>query len=229
MAFEGIVASPADGNVRLLKRLIETNIIYGEYPVAGKYIALLGQTLFYKNEARAYRAFLFDDAAVEKDPLFGAKRKALVKDNEYAVSNYVKKTLELLANHHPENNIAMQYLLALCLTNKDLRAFSALLEKYFRTAVLPVLSTNHQEAVIALEQNNPVFWIKNGVSSKTEQRFRAFDQAMKNRLVPDFEEKIRASFGNTYWYYVLFTKSKTTKANETTDQNRDDYSPRSLP
>lgn len=34
MAFEGYVSAMEDGNPRMLKRLVQTNLIYGTYPVA---------------------------------------------------------------------------------------------------------------------------------------------------------------------------------------------------
>lgn len=228
LAFEGMVASINDGNVRLLKRLIETNLIFGEYPVAGKYIALLEQTLLYRKEASEYRRFLENDEAVEKDAILGGKRKGLINGKQYAVSNFTPKTLEMLAVNNPANQLPMQYLLAICLTNKDLKHFRTLLEKYLRTDVLPALSKSHQEAVIAMEQHNPGFWIKNGVSTKTEQQFRAFDFDMGSPQVPNFKEKMESSHGDTYWYYVLFTNIKAIQSNETVNPYNADYQPRLL-
>ena len=226
-AFEGVVASPNEGNVRLLIRLIETNILFGEYPVAEKYIALLERTLFYKTVARDYRPLLYNDALVEQNPVLGAKRKALVQNDVYAVSNRVMNTLESLAVNDPANPLAMQYLLAICLTNKDLVFFKKVLDRYLRTPVLPVLSPVQQEAAIALDQNNPLSWIKNGVDTKTEQRFRAFDDDIRNRNVPDFEGKMKSAYGNTYWYYVLFN-TYTNNTNENSNQSVTDYLPRRL-
>lgn len=227
-AFEGLVASTNDGNVRSMLRLIETNILFGEYPVAEKYITILDKTLFYRKEAREYRQFLYDDMLVEQSPVLGPRRKALVNNNVYAVSDKVMNTLEALANNNPAGQLAMQYLLALCLTNKDLKLFRTILEKYFRTAVLPVLSPVQQEAVIALEQNNSSFWIRNGVSIRTEQRFRTFEADISNPHVLNFEEKIRADYGDTYWYYVLFTNTRINRIDESGSIYDTDYQPRRL-
>ena len=41
LAFEGCACARGNFNVRLLQRLVQTNIIYGEYKVAEKYIGLL--------------------------------------------------------------------------------------------------------------------------------------------------------------------------------------------
>ncbi|MDR0698320.1 MAG: DMT family transporter, partial [Tannerella sp.] len=227
LAFEGMVISLNNGNVRLLQRLIETNLISGEYPVAEKYIRLLEQTLFYKKKAQQYRTFLYNDEAVENDYALGNKRKAFVfvKDNMYAGSINMFETFDRLTEHQPGNTLPLQYMLAICLTNKDLKTFRALHEKYFRTDMRPSLSISHQEALIALEQGNPGFWIKNGVSTQVEKRFRAFDMDMHNRNHPDFKEKMRLAHGNTYWYYLLFNDIKTNKLNENNKLYRDDTRP----
>jgi hypothetical protein len=207
LAFEGMVSSLNNGNVRLLRRLIETNLIFGKYPVAEKYIALLNRTLMYKEAAEDYSRFLYNDAAIEQDSILGEKRRSLVKNDVYAVSSNVLENLEQLALNNPKNDLPMQYLLALCLTNKDLKKFRFMLEEYAKTPVLPRLSKSHQEAVIALEQKKPLFWLQNGVSSKVEQCFRAFDTDMNNQQY-GFEERIRSRYGDTFWYYLLFVNIK---------------------
>ncbi|MDH6356765.1 DUF6057 family protein [Parabacteroides sp. PF5-9] len=77
MAFEANEIVVGFGNPHNLKRLIQTNLIYGEYLVAEKYIRLLEQTFGYRDWAKEHRRFLNNDTAVEADPLFGSKRKML--------------------------------------------------------------------------------------------------------------------------------------------------------
>lgn len=69
---------------RMLQRLVQTNIIYGHYRVAEKYLLWLKKTLFYKEWAEKQEKFLFNDVAVEKDPEYGMKRKALIADNRFS-------------------------------------------------------------------------------------------------------------------------------------------------
>ena len=69
---------------RMLQRLVQTNIIYGHYRVAEKYLLWLKKTLFYKEWAEKQENFLDNDVAVEKDPEYGIKRKALIADNRFS-------------------------------------------------------------------------------------------------------------------------------------------------
>ncbi len=68
---------------RLLQRLIQTNIIYGQYKVARKYIRVLSKSLYYKDWCARY-ASLLSDSAVEADAQLSMKRKCLIDDNRFS-------------------------------------------------------------------------------------------------------------------------------------------------
>lgn len=207
MAFEASVSSINGGSGYLMKRLVETNIIFGAYPVAEKYISILEKTLCYKSFATSCRPLLYNDTTVAKHPQFGSKRQALRKDCQYAVSSKVIQTLEQLAVNNPENRTPMHYLAAMCLLNKDKATFKRLIESYYNTSVWPQLSTLHQQAVVTLEQNNQKYWIQHGASMKVEQDFYGFNDAAKEKQhTPFFQKEMETLFGNTYWFYLLFNK-----------------------
>lgn len=206
LAFEGNVSS-LKGNPRLLQRLVQTNLIYGAYPVAEKYIRLLEQTLFYRKWANRQRKYLYNDKCVQDDILLGPKRKSLIGNGNYAVNPVAWRTLEQLAINNPDNPMAFQYLLAWHMLGKTLKAFNALYDKYYRTPVWPSLSVSHQEAIVALFQDSPSVWAQKGVGLKVEQRFGAFNQDMidKHGYV-NFETVMETSYGDTYWFYLMFKK-----------------------
>jgi hypothetical protein len=58
-----------------LKMLVKTETINSNYKVASKYISILKKTLFYKDEAKEYEKYLFNDNAVGSHSEFGIKRK----------------------------------------------------------------------------------------------------------------------------------------------------------
>lgn len=202
-AFESFVTS-TNGNVRMMQRLVETNIIFGNYQVARKYIALLEKTLFYKTWASGQRAYL-TDAAVMDHPEYALKRLSLKGQGIYAVSSDFLHTLKLLADNNPQNTLAFQYLSAFLLLNRDLAAFRDLYDKYYHTSVWPELSLSQQQAVIALEQDSPGNWAKMGVSLATEQAYGTFAQDLADKQgYINFVDEIAKSHGNTYWFYLLF-------------------------
>lgn len=202
-AFEGFVTS-SNGNVRLLQRLVETNIIFGSYRVAEKYIALLEKTLFYKTWASERRLYL-TDAAVENNPEYASKRLSLQGQGIYAVSSNFMQTLKQLIENDPQNTLAFEYLSGFLLLNRNLAAFKELYDVYYHTNVWSELSLSQQQAIVALEQDSPGIWAKMGVSLATEQAYGAFAQDLADkRGYINFVEEIAKNHGNTYWFYLLF-------------------------
>lgn len=207
LAFEGYIASINGGNVRLLQRLVETNLISGAYPIAEKYIRLLENTLFYRKWAKEQRVFLDNDSAVEQDYVLGNKRKSFCKDGQYAVSAKLDKVLEQLAINNPGNQKAIEYLAIYYLLDRDMENYRRILEKYYTTKVWPKLATCMQEAVIVLEEDDPKYWLQHGVSGKVEQNYWKFDHDMNNKQhLFNFRELMASGYGNTYWYYFMFKR-----------------------
>lgn len=203
-AFEGYVAS-AFGSVRLLQCLVRTNLITGDYPVAEKYIKLLEQTLFYRDWADRQRRYLYNDANVLQDLSYGEKRKGLLRDDQYQEAISGLEILEYLSANNPDNPLPLQYLVSYSLLRKDLKTFTRLYQKYYRTKVWQSLAVSQQEAVVALYQKNPAVWAQKGVSMKVEQRYGAFDQDMiEKHSFLNFREVMATSFGDTYWFYLMF-------------------------
>jgi hypothetical protein len=207
MAFEAYVSTPGDGNPRMLKRLVQTNIICGEWAVAEKYLDILDKTIFYRRWAANHRRFLNDNAAVEADPVLGEKRKCLPSDNFIATSSDQLLTLEAVMRQYPESKTAIEYLGSLALLNKDLETFRALLEENYGTRSLRVLPRSFQEAVIILWEREPDVWQRYGVSDATMERFGEFRQKLlDNRSKKGVTDIIRSSHGDTFWFYYMFNE-----------------------
>ena len=109
MAFEGYVSAREDGNPRMLKRLVQTNLIYGTYPVAEKYISILEKTYAYRDWAQSQRKYLYNDEVVESDPILGTRRRMLPDRNSLAMIKGLAGDLALFLEKGPANAAALQY------------------------------------------------------------------------------------------------------------------------
>lgn len=205
MAFEGYVSAMEDGNPRMLKRLVQTNLIYGDYPIAEKYIAVLEKTFAYRDWARAQRNYLYNDQAVESDPVLGSRRRMLAEQNSLAMIDGLTGDLEQFLKKGPANSAAMQYLGAIYLLSKDLEGFKALLDKYYGTEYLPVLPVHFQEAVIVMSEKEPDYWKRFNISETVVARFADYKkQVLSNRNNSALAGLLNRSYGNTYWFYFMF-------------------------
>ena len=205
MAFEGYVSAMEDGNPRMLKRLVQTNLIYGTYPVAEKYISILEKTYAYRDWAQSQRKYLYNDEVVESDPILGTRRRMLPDRNSLAMIKGLAGDLALFLEKGPANSAALQYLGAMYLLAKDLEGFKALVEKYYETEFLPVLPVHFQEAVIVMSEKEPDYWKRFNVSETIVARFTDYKkQVLANRNNSAIAGLLNRSYGNTYWFYFMF-------------------------
>lgn len=206
MAFESYISTPSEGNPRMLQRLVQTNLIYGAYPVAEKYLDLLSHTLYYKKWAEQHRKFLYNGDAVAQDSLLGRKQKNLLNVNLLSQSGRFAVDLEYMIDQNPSNPTPIHYLGVLCLLSKDLETFKILIEKYYGTPVLPTLPVSFQEAVITLSEKNPDYWKRFQLSESILMRFMEFKkQVLTHKNNPNaLPGLIKRSYGDTYWFYFMF-------------------------
>ena len=207
MAFEANVSVIGAGSPRCLMRLVQTNLIFGAYPIAEKYLRLLEQMPVYREWARQHRTFLYDDAAVEADPLLGMKRRGLPTASDLAGIHGLEHDLLLRAKQLPEYALPIQFVGIQRLLAKDLQGFQALLDTYYGTPALPTLPVSFQEAVIMLTERQPERWSYYQVSPAVTARYGEYrNLVLQNRGNSQLPLLIQRYFGSTYWAYFLLTK-----------------------
>lgn len=206
MAFEAFATAKGEGNPRMLKRLVQTNLIYGAYPIAEKYIDLLENTACYRKWATNQRRFLYNDTTVEKDPLLGTMRKSLPANNYLLETKTIENDLSNLVEANPSNTAAIQYLGAFYLLEKNMDGLKNMIETYYGTEVLPVLPKSFQEAVITMSETDPDYWKRFHISISVLQRFAEYKkQVLANRNNrKNLQELMRRGYGDTYWFYYMF-------------------------
>ena len=207
MAFEANVSVIGAGSPRCLMRLVQTNLIFGAYPIAEKYIRLLEQMPVYRDWAKQHRAFLYNDAAVDADPLLGLKRRGLPAESDLAGIHGLEHDLLLRAEQQPEHTLPIQFVGVQRLLAKDLQGFQALLDTYYGTPALPTLPVSFQEAVIMLHEKQPERWSYYQVSQAVAARYGEYrNLVLQNRGNTQLPLLIQRYFGSTYWAYYLLTK-----------------------
>ncbi|MDR0349279.1 MAG: DUF6057 family protein [Tannerella sp.] len=206
MAFESNVSTIGGNNPRMLKRLVQTNLTYGAYPVAEKYISLLEQTKYYKKWATEHRKFLWNDEAIEQDSLLSIKRKCILPENYLAELAGLDTDLKRIAGHNPSHKASIEYAGAIYLLTKEMAFFKDLVETCYGTEVLPLLPKSFQEAVIILYEQEPAYWEKYHIPKPTIDRYTAYrKQVLANRgNQASLPGLLYRSYGDTYWFYYMF-------------------------
>ena len=201
-AMLGMIFSPRERSVRLVKRLAEISIVTGDIPAAMKYIDMLSLTLFHRREADKLRA-----QALSPDPEIISARGRIHSEDIIRDPWPPVASLESLARN-PENAAARDYLLAFHLLHKNIPAFFNSYTLYYSTS----------------EARPPKVWaeallIYLAATGATADRVRALniDPALM-RAFADYTRTHEQSGGNmkllqqrfpqSYWVYYHFATFK---------------------
>lgn len=204
-AFEAQVTFPTSLGIQTLKRLVKTNLIFGHYEVAEKYLNLIAKTTFHKEWATTYKKFLYNDEAVEADKELGEKRRSLSRENRFAMFYGWQPELADILAVNPTNEKAMMFLGLSYLLNKDMENFRRFLDKYYGTEALQQLPPVFQQGVIALFQQEKDKWGDYELSPQVVNLYNQYrDLYFKNQRHPNLKNVMARSFGHTFWYYLMF-------------------------
>lgn len=160
MAFE---ANQCQASPSLLQTLVRTNLIFGNYSVAEKYIARLEKTLFYRDWAGGMRKFL-SDGCVLSDPVLSSKRKGLPDTDAFIVRDRIIDDLFPLLEADPSNVMARDYAIVYLHLSRDAASLLAFVDRFYGTEVLPALSPAMQMGLVSATGGDEQYCRDHGVS-----------------------------------------------------------------
>lgn len=111
-------------SARLTRRIIECEIINGNYKVAAKLLRRLQKTLYYGNWANQTMALLGNEKAINRHPIYGKLRKYRKKKQDFLFSDReMDQMLGLLFLNDNHNRMAYEYLMCYELLQRDMEKF----------------------------------------------------------------------------------------------------------
>ncbi len=111
-------------SARLTRRIIECEIINGNYQVAAKLLRRLQKTLFYSNWANQTMALQGNEKAINQHPIYGKLRKYREKKQDFLFSDReMDQMLGLLFLNDNHNKMAYEYLVCYELLQRDMEKF----------------------------------------------------------------------------------------------------------
>jgi hypothetical protein len=210
VAFEGFEKSPANGNPRLLKRLVQTNLVLCNYEVAKKYIAILKHTLFYRNWAKKHGQYLNNDELCANDTVLGKRINFLPKKNSRFYTTGGAETFDKLVKINPKNQNAFEYFFAYLLLSKNLKLIYNYSLKYKNASYLPKhLPLYFQQAILMCYETDDREWEKWNINKETIKQYKTYRyMVIKNEKNPELPNLMKKYFESTYWYYYQFVNIK---------------------
>lgn len=200
MAMEANTLSEGDYDPAMMLRLTETNLVFGAYDVAGKYIGILEKDRLFHKTAAAYRKFLYDDDAVESDPVLGPKRRCIPAEDHISLLGGIEEDMKRIIRTNPAHTITADYLGTIYLLDCDMEAFKAFVDEFYGTEALPALHGAFAEAVCMMSEVYHGYWKTVGVDRKVYNRYLDFTKRIGTGVSMD-------RFKDTFWYYIMRVNS----------------------
>ena len=202
LAFEAMEAIPNyNKSARVVKRLVETNMVNGQYKVAEKYLKMLEKTIFYRRWAERMRAMLGDEKAINAHPLYGTLRQYRLQEDFLFSDIELDKICGQLFMHNHQNQMAAQYLLLLPLLDRDVPRFMQYAQ--YVQSLVRYNPRSCQEAIafgfMQQRQQPPQGLVSSLILQQLNDFSRIYSAGGKG--APGLEQ-----FRNTVWYYLTVGK-----------------------
>ncbi len=216
-AFDAMVAN-GQYPPRLMKQLVLTSLINGDLIVAGKYLNIVDQSLFYRNWAKHYRSYLSNPNVLNSDPEIAMKRHFLIHSDLIAGSINSDIGLKKLLEVHPDNRMVFEYYMSSLLLEKNLVDFVANIKriKDFGFKNLPV---HYEEALLIYMDYTKRNAVPQGygIRKTTVQRYMDYSKAYSSRkgsseTAAQYFYKL---YDNTYWFYLHFINNRASSYEST--------------
>jgi hypothetical protein len=196
MAFEADVLDDRDYSPRMMRRLIETNLVSGAYDVARKYIDILALNPKDKAVAEQYRPFLDNDDLIEADPVLGPRRRCIPEKDFISLVRGIDEDIKDIIRANPSYHNAVEYLGVIYLLDTEMDKFREMLDEFYGTEALPTLPESFAEAACMLSELERGYWKKVGVDPAVYKRYTEYKKRLGTGLSMD-------KYRDTFWYYIM--------------------------
>ena len=204
-ALLGQIFSPNHRSSRMVMRLAEINLINNDSQAAMKYLRLLQKTWLYKDWAE--QRIPGKETKMVKNWLEQKRALLPVQDTLRAAYDYTF-SLRALLNSHPDNSMALDYLLCYDLLSKDINAFMADYNLY-KNVGKEIPNRLYSEALLigltkchaSLEEVKH-YYIQPEVVNDFNEYTNQYEASKGNGST------LQNHYGKTYWFYYHFATFK---------------------
>lgn len=182
--------SPHNHNARMLKRMVEVNLVTTDTLAACKYLNILSNTLAYRRWAVAHHPATMTPAVREE---IEAKRTMVNKQDTLRIGDHARTILRELVRSNPDNIVALDYLLCTDLQIADLPSFKADYDALCMANGKPRLKPLYQQALcicLAVEQADLDTWQRYIKLTEVRHAWKNYNDNPANPM-----------FAGSYWRY----------------------------
>jgi hypothetical protein len=195
---------------RVLRQLVETYIITGQYGAAEKYLNILESSVITRSWAKEYRKYLYCDDCVEIDPVLGRLRRMNPATDFFAAIENPYDNLCRLAADSVPNPMAFEYFIAhQLLSQKPGEILKSL--PGFKSMGYTKLPLACQEAILIDQAKKGIktFGMPGyTIDEAIQGNFNDFSAILFGKYKGDLAaaKSSLSKFSQTYWYYYLYSR-----------------------
>lgn len=192
----------------VLEPLLWNSVVVGDYGPCRKFIRFFEQSLFHKDIAHRYTAYLTDTARTAQQPEIATARQYLSTRNYTVLAYQPDDNIYFRVRHETDNAAVYEYALMLWMIYKNheriLTELPKIYQYYYR--ILPI---HIQEAVLACFPTDRLDEVPEGVEPAIKARYMNFLQtySLYQNGYTSFQ-KLKKGFEDTYWYHLYFNDFK---------------------
>lgn len=204
-AYESMVINGYSSEI--LKVLIKTDLISGDFKSAERNINILKKTLHFRKWADKYEKMVNRPDIVISDPELGEKIK-LMPEKDFFISSVDEENIDLVLMSNPDNKKAFEYKMASLLLKKDYKAVMYQVKRMKDMDYTRIPGHIAESMIIFKERNEELPYLGDfKISPETESRFYLFLNDTRNNKAEnrtELEKSMKNRWGNTFWYYFEF-------------------------
>jgi hypothetical protein len=204
-------------NPRVLKRVVITNLIYGNYKASQSFLKVLSKNFVSKDFVNHYMPYTTDTNRIARDKLLMEKR--LLMPRNKVISDDLRIRFEVLLEQNKQNKRAYDHLQMCHLLAGDLATFMKNVPESYKF-YNPLPETYEQAIIMYVYMTDSKNLSRLNVSKSSRETFAGFLETLK--ACNNDKDKARtmlSSYSDTYLYHATFNSplKAVVKTNERKD------------
>jgi hypothetical protein len=190
-----------------LLMMARTDLISGNYRMAEKYLGILRNTIYYRDQAEEYEKCIRDTSLIESYPDLKGMKKIVPKKNFYVYLESPEGNLPVIFESNHQNKTSFEYMMAYLMLTKNVESVMNNV-KLMQGLGYRNIPRNVEEAVMIYYNSTKQIPDMGGltISPATQDRFNAYFKAyLEARKDPSTMKEKMKPFSNTFWYYYHFS------------------------
>ena len=199
---------------RILRRLVQVNIVYQKYNTAKKYILLLKKTIVNKKWAEQQEEFLFNESKIAQNSEYNEKRNQFVSYDFFSNQHNPVQNLLLLLQQPGSHKMAFEYLISYYLLKHELTSIINSIPEFKKYGYKDLPKLVQESILLYIISSNKKSIMVTGysLSKEIDKNFTEYKKILMTSKMNAIAAKatLDKQFSDTYWYYIQY-KSPITK------------------